>query len=111
MLDAIASGDVNRMSAVLDQVTVAHLDRTARPSWILGDSGGTWLRVDVDENTIRRARRAGAASSWPAQQACRSLRLLASWAASDAEDSPGVSGPRGSQSRLSESNRRPSHYE
>jgi putative flippase GtrA len=29
----------------------------------------------------------------------------------DTEDSPGVSGPRGSQSRLSESNRRPSHYE
>jgi putative flippase GtrA len=29
----------------------------------------------------------------------------------DAEDSPGVSGPRGSRSRLSESNRRPSHYE
>jgi putative flippase GtrA len=28
-----------------------------------------------------------------------------------AEDSPGVSGPRGSRSRLSESNRRPSHYE
>jgi putative flippase GtrA len=27
------------------------------------------------------------------------------------EDSPRVSGPRGSQSRLSESNRRPSHYE
>jgi 3-dehydro-4-phosphotetronate decarboxylase len=27
------------------------------------------------------------------------------------EDSPGVSGPRGSRSRLSESNRRPSHYE
>jgi putative flippase GtrA len=29
----------------------------------------------------------------------------------DVEDSPGVSGPRGSRSRLSESNRRPSHYE
>ena len=29
----------------------------------------------------------------------------------DAEDSPGVSGPRGSRSRLSESNRRPSHDE
>ena len=29
----------------------------------------------------------------------------------DVEDSPRVSGPRGSRSRLSESNRRPSHYE
>ena len=47
----------------------------------------------------------------PGSPSAGRLRLLASWAASDTEDSPGVSGPRGSQSRLSESNRRPSHYE
>lgn len=43
-----------RMAPVLDQVTVARLDRTAAPSWILGDSGGTWLRLAVDEITGRR---------------------------------------------------------
>lgn len=42
-----------RMAPVLDQVTVARLDRTAAPSWILGDSGGTWLRLTVDELTGR----------------------------------------------------------
>lgn len=46
-----------RMSAVLDQVRVAHLDRTARPSWVLGDSGGTWLRLQVDEISGRRVGR------------------------------------------------------
>lgn len=46
-----------RMTAVLDQVTVAHLDRTAQPSWILGDSGGTWLRLEVDEISGRRVGR------------------------------------------------------
>lgn len=49
-----------RMAAVLDQVTVARLDRSAPPSWILGDSGGTWLRLAVDELTGRRV--AGAVS-------------------------------------------------
>jgi transcriptional regulator with XRE-family HTH domain len=47
----------------------------------------------------------------PGSPSAGRLQLLASWAASDAEDSPGVSGPRGSQSRLSESNRRPSREE
>ena len=42
-----------RMAAVMDQVTVARLDRTHPPSWILGDSGGTWLRLTVEELTGR----------------------------------------------------------
>ena len=41
------------MAPVLDQVTVAHLDRTMPPSWILGDSGGTWLRLTVESLTGR----------------------------------------------------------
>lgn len=43
-----------RMAPVLDQVTAARLDRIAAPSWILGDSGGTWLRLSVDELSGRR---------------------------------------------------------
>ncbi len=42
-----------RMTPVLDQVTAARLDRTIAPSWILGDSGGTWLRLTVEELTGR----------------------------------------------------------
>lgn len=41
------------MTPVLEQVTVARLDRTTPPSWILGDSGGTWLRLTVEELTGR----------------------------------------------------------
>jgi nitroimidazol reductase NimA-like FMN-containing flavoprotein (pyridoxamine 5'-phosphate oxidase superfamily) len=37
------------MTPVLDQVVVARLDRTVPPSWILGDVGGTWLRLTVEE--------------------------------------------------------------
>lgn len=37
-----------RMSPVLDQVAAARLDRTMPPSWILGDSGGTWLRLTIE---------------------------------------------------------------
>lgn len=42
-----------RMAPVLDQVTVARLDRSMPPSWILGDSGGTWLRLIVESLTGR----------------------------------------------------------
>lgn len=38
-----------RMTPVLDQVETTRLDRTMPPSWILGDVGGTWLRLTVDE--------------------------------------------------------------
>lgn len=42
-----------RMHPVLDQVAVARLDRSMPPSWILGDLGGTWLRLTVEELTGR----------------------------------------------------------
>lgn len=42
-----------RMEPVLDTVEVARLDRTMPPSWTLGDHGGTWLRLHVDELTGR----------------------------------------------------------
>lgn len=43
-----------RMRAVLDQVAVAGLDRHMPPSWVLGDHGGTWVRMSIDEMTGRR---------------------------------------------------------
>ncbi len=49
-----------RMQAVLDGVETAHLDRTQPPSWLLGDTGGTWLRLTADEVTGRRVRPASA---------------------------------------------------
>lgn len=42
-----------RMAPVLDQVTATRLDRTMPPSWILGDSGGTWLRLTIESLTGR----------------------------------------------------------
>ncbi len=43
-----------RMAPVLDRVTVARLDRTMPASWVLGDSGGTWLRLTVESLSGRR---------------------------------------------------------
>jgi uncharacterized protein len=42
-----------RMDPVLDTVEVARLDRTMPPSWALGDHGGTWLRLQIEELTGR----------------------------------------------------------
>lgn len=47
-----------RMQAVLDRVETARLDRTQPASWLLGDTGGTWLRLTVDEISGRRVRSA-----------------------------------------------------
>lgn len=49
-----------RMQAVLDRVETARLDRTQPPSWLLGDTGGTWLRLTADEISGRRVRPAAA---------------------------------------------------
>lgn len=35
------------MTPVLDTVETARLDRIHPPSWLLGDHGGTWLRLHV----------------------------------------------------------------
>lgn len=43
-----------RMHAVLDRVETARLDRTQPASWLLGDTGGTWLRLAVDQISGRR---------------------------------------------------------
>lgn len=43
-----------RMHVVLDRVQAARLDRTQSASWLLGDTGGTWLRLAVDEISGRR---------------------------------------------------------
>lgn len=42
-----------RMDPVLDTVEVARLDRTMPASWALGDHGGTWLRLQIEELTGR----------------------------------------------------------
>lgn len=42
------------MEPVLDAVAVAHLDRSVAPSWVLGDSGGTWVRIELDDVSGRR---------------------------------------------------------
>ncbi len=49
-----------RMQAVLDRVETARLDRTQPPSWLLGDTGGTWLRLSADEISGRRVKPAAA---------------------------------------------------
>lgn len=43
-----------RMHPVLERVQTARLDRTQPASWLLGDTGGTWLRLTVDELSGRR---------------------------------------------------------
>lgn len=52
-----------RMSPVLDRVETARLDRTQPASWLLGDTGGTWLRLTVDEISGRRVLSEGAAAT------------------------------------------------
>lgn len=42
------------MSPITNLVETARLDRTHPPSWLLGDHGGTWLRVHVSEMSGRR---------------------------------------------------------
>lgn len=47
------------MAPVLDTVETARLDRTHPPSWLLGDHGGTWLRLHVATIAGRRLHPAG----------------------------------------------------
>ncbi len=42
------------MSPVTDLVETARLDRTHPASWLLGDHGGTWLRLHVTDVSGRR---------------------------------------------------------
>lgn len=51
------------MNPVLDRVETARLDRTQPPSWLLGDTGGTWLRLHVEEISGRRVQAQDAATS------------------------------------------------
>lgn len=52
-----------RMNPVLDRVTTARLDRTQPASWLLGDTGGTWLRLTVDAISGRRVLAEGAGTT------------------------------------------------
>ncbi len=42
------------MTPVTNLVETARLDRTHPASWLLGDHGGTWLRLHVTELSGRR---------------------------------------------------------
>lgn len=52
-----------RMDPVLDRVETARLDRTQPASWLLGDTGGTWLRLHVEGISGRRVMTGGAAAT------------------------------------------------
>lgn len=41
------------LTPVLGLIESTHLDRTQAPSWLLGDTDGTWVRFDVDRMTGR----------------------------------------------------------